>query len=237
MLALSRRASQASRFSSSARTRGQSSSVTENIATSRNPGPSARLECLRRIPSNVAPDGGDRAPRLLVARVGLELRRASRRAPRTRARAAAASRSGSGACRATARRTRCARSRCGRRRGRCRGSSTSRRRRRRSSTANGRRVPAAASLSPARARRRASSRRSPGPASGNAAGSAAIAAASPSRWCVGERLQAHVAAREHGRLRALHVPAPPRARGRAARPAAGRSCAPRRPCRRRSRAG
>ncbi len=52
---------------------GHSSSMTENIATSRNPGPSARRECLRRIPSNVAADARDGAPRALVPRVGLDL--------------------------------------------------------------------------------------------------------------------------------------------------------------------
>ena len=45
----------ASRASSSARARGHSSSVIENIATSRRPGPSPRRECLRSTPSKVAP--------------------------------------------------------------------------------------------------------------------------------------------------------------------------------------
>ena len=39
----------------STRVSGQSSSVIENIATSRSPGPSARRECLRRTPSNEPP--------------------------------------------------------------------------------------------------------------------------------------------------------------------------------------
>ncbi len=111
--------------------RGQSSSMIENIATSRRPGPSARRECLRRMPSKRRADAGDRAPRALVARVGLELHAGraedvegvleqQQLGGRVEARAAP------GVAVPGA-----SRSRCGRPPVRCRGSSTSPRRRRR----------------------------------------------------------------------------------------------------------